>query len=111
MSTLGWLAIAAYATTYVYGFRWNLRAWTADLPIDDASDFAFVLFLAFFFGLFGPFILLRTLYMRACEGRDLERAVRVLSGESREDKITRLERERAEREDYIARLERDLEIG
>lgn len=58
----------------------------------------------------GPPILLGRLFSVTIGRRDPVGAVRILGGESRDDKLARLESERKEREAHIAHLEAELGI-
>ena len=102
--------LIAWLLCSVTQWRWSFR-----VSIDESDpgwvDVIWFCGCATFVALLGgPLILLGRLFSATIGRGDAGAAVRILGGESRDDKLARLESERAEREAHIARLEQELGI-
>lgn len=108
------ILLAIYIITYIISLRPIFRFFMADIGVPDTAGELFIdLLLTAIYALGAPCFIVWRGFEWALSGgsRDPEVIARKLAGESRQEKVKRLELERAKREEYINSLERELEIG
>lgn len=102
-----------FAVGYIIMWRPTFRYILDDIGIaDDPGLLLMVILLASLFNVFWPAIMgyQAIVWVLAGGNRDPAVIARKIAGESREQKIERLQIERQERERYIAKLEKEVGI-
>lgn len=108
-----WIWLVPYVIGYAFSFRPLFRRMYSGGRYYTAGDLVFELILCALFNGGWPVIVGWWGFEHVVSGgtRDAATIAKRIAGESRQEKLERLEQEKKDRERYIASLERELKIG